>query len=335
MALVAETVGHPLKHNAVIKQNKMSKSKIKIPRKDAFEKLDQQIKKGSALIEDASENFKKSMGRDRRVDDNFENKYKLWLDMTIETMDDIYLSREYVNEFRRKKSSQSEYVAYDWKPDIKYWVTKKIIPKIDYLVLLRESLNEFEVEQPANEVSKTPSENGETLADTPSDQISNKTIVDSSGKKIGRTFWDILVEYWKPILTITVLLLGIIILLASINIIRFGYNDGFYFEIGKSYNPDGILNGLEFTHSINTPDDVNGINFRTKALYGDEKNAAITNTEISNQTLITWLKNGTKVILISDVPEWHVVLAIVNNKLTKGYISSKYRKKDTLEKLLK
>lgn len=118
--------------------------KIKISKEDAFEKIDQQIKKGASLIDEGSETFKKSMGRVRRVDDNFENKYKIWLKITTEILDDIFISSNYSFEFKERISSHTEYVSSDWKPDIKYWITKEMIPKIDYLVVLRNNINEFE-----------------------------------------------------------------------------------------------------------------------------------------------------------------------------------------------
>jgi len=122
----------------------MSEKTIKISKEEAFKKIDQQIEKGLTLVEEGSKTFKKSMGRAHLADDGFENEYKMWLMITKEILSDIFISSNYGDEFEKRKSSKTEYVSSDWKPDIKYWIGKELIPKIDYLVVLRENIDEFE-----------------------------------------------------------------------------------------------------------------------------------------------------------------------------------------------
>jgi hypothetical protein len=133
----------------------MSENKIKVPIKEASEKVEKQIKKGIGLVEEGSKIFKKSMGRIRRLDDNFENKYEMWLNITVEVLDEVFVSTKYSYDFKEKTSSQVEYVNSDWKPDIKYWVTKELIPKIDYLTVLKENISEFEFISEKPNITKT------------------------------------------------------------------------------------------------------------------------------------------------------------------------------------
>ena len=137
----------------------MSEKRIKVSVKEASEKIERQIKKGTTLVEEGSKIFKKSMSRIRRLDDNFENKYEMWLNITAEVLDEIFVSTKYSYDFKDKTSSQIEYVSSDWKPDIKYWVTKELIPKIDYLTVLKENISEFEFMSEKPNVTKTDGAN--------------------------------------------------------------------------------------------------------------------------------------------------------------------------------
>lgn len=308
----------------------MSKTKIKISSDEAFKKLDQQIKKGSSLIDEGSENFKKSMGRDRRVDDNFENKYKMWLNITAEMLDGIFSSTDYSWEFKERISSQTEYVSSDWKPDIKYWITKELIPKIDYLVILRESINDFEFDDTLNEeLNSSPKDIVET-DNYSSIDMDSKNNINEKSKKTGRTFWDVLIDFWRPTLIIISIVLAIIILLAIFKIIRLGYNEGFYFEIGTSYLSDDTLNGIEFTHLINLSHTDKYINLRSRALKQTELNEVSLDVNNHNETIIAQLNNGHKVYLIGKTNGCYEIIVKVNDKIFRGFISSKIYDKDTL-----
>jgi len=177
-------------------QKNMSEKEIKVSKEEAFDKIDQQIKKDSALVEEGSETFKKSMRRVRRVDDNFENKYKIWLKITWEIIGSIFISSNYSYEFKKRISSQTEYVSSDWKPDIKYWITKELIPKIDYLIVLRENINEFEYipEKQKSSINDVSNLNNQKIINGSENDANDSKEIDLSEERVILEKLEVLLE---------------------------------------------------------------------------------------------------------------------------------------------
>ena len=124
----------------------MSKRKIKVPLTMASEKIDSQIQKGKELAKTGSDLIKSNyrLRRGARDRDNYKSLYEQWVDFTYEILKEIFYSNSYAVDFKKKKSSKVEYVNSSWKPDVKYYLEKQIIPKLDFLEILKKNLFEFE-----------------------------------------------------------------------------------------------------------------------------------------------------------------------------------------------
>ena len=123
----------------------MSKRKIKISKSKAKGKIESQIEKGNLLFEKGV-NIIKSKDYSlvkNRSQDIFKEEYVLWRDLTVEVLNEIFVSPNFSGRFEECKSSKVEYVSADWIPDIKYYIEKQLIPKIDYLNFLIKNLEEF------------------------------------------------------------------------------------------------------------------------------------------------------------------------------------------------
>lgn len=127
----------------------MSKRQIKIPKQGVKKKIDQQIEKGRQLVLSAQ-----SKNENR---DNFEIKYKQWVEFTGEILKEIFVSSTYAADFKEHRSSKVEYVNSGWIPDIEYYLTKQLNPKLHFLRVLNDNLNEFveiKNEEKGNNVSQ-------------------------------------------------------------------------------------------------------------------------------------------------------------------------------------
>jgi hypothetical protein len=130
----------------------MSKTKIKIIQSEAKTKLDKQIEKGRALAVKAMDVLRGTRAHtsDRtRERDNYIVLFNKWQDFTTAELNQIFLSSNYSHEFKEKVSSKRKMVSSDWIPDVDYYLEHLLSPKIDYLSILRDSIDEFKFEKPA------------------------------------------------------------------------------------------------------------------------------------------------------------------------------------------
>ena len=124
----------------------MAKTKIKVDRSYAEEKLKAQIEKGKELVEKGSqiigETSPDTTQRTRRRD-SFKALYNQWQGFTEEILSELFVSSHYAHEFRETQSSKVEYVSSDWVPGVEYYIEKQIVPKVDYLRVLSQNLDQF------------------------------------------------------------------------------------------------------------------------------------------------------------------------------------------------
>ena len=125
----------------------MAKTKIRVDKSYAEEKLKAQIEKGEELFEKRAKII-----RERSPDttmrtrnrDNFEVLYNQWRDFAEDKLRELFVSSHYADEFREARSSEVEYVSSAWIPGVDYYLKKEIIPKLDYLRILSQSIDQFE-----------------------------------------------------------------------------------------------------------------------------------------------------------------------------------------------
>jgi len=77
--------------------------------------------------------------------DGFKIKYEHWVDITAEILNELFVSTDYSYKFAEQKSSKVEYVSSSWQPDIKYYISKELQPKIVFLKMLADNIQQFEV----------------------------------------------------------------------------------------------------------------------------------------------------------------------------------------------
>lgn len=122
----------------------MSKKIIKISHEAAKEKIVTQHDLGIDLVKSGAELIKKSRNISWSEVDSFKLKYDHWHDITSETLNEIFHSSNYSYKFRHHRSSKVEYVNSSWQPDIKYYITKEIRPKIEFLKNLADNIQDFD-----------------------------------------------------------------------------------------------------------------------------------------------------------------------------------------------
>lgn len=126
----------------------MSYDKLKIKKTEALNLINHQIqkgdelfKKGNLLIDERS--IYNISSRDRDI---FESAFKQWVDITYSMLLSVFTNSKYALEFNKKHSSKVEYVGSSWVPDIEYYLNKQFVQKLDYLNMLRESIDDFKEE---------------------------------------------------------------------------------------------------------------------------------------------------------------------------------------------
>ena len=129
----------------------MSKKIIKVAHDIAKGKIVIQHDLGINIIKSGIHLIDKSRNIPRSEVDAFKLKYDHWRDITSEILDEIFLSPNYSYKFRHQISSKKEYVNSSWQPDIKYYITKEIQPKIQYLKLLAENIMAYDEQAPEKE----------------------------------------------------------------------------------------------------------------------------------------------------------------------------------------
>lgn len=141
----------------------MSKKHIKTTHEDAKIKISSQHDIGIQLAHSSIELIKNGKNNSRSDVDGLKIQYDHWHDITSETLNEIFISSDYSYKFRKQKSSQIEYVNSSWQPDIKYYLHKEIKPKIDYLKMLVDNIEDFD------EAPIEPSINREEITSNSSD----------------------------------------------------------------------------------------------------------------------------------------------------------------------
>lgn len=123
----------------------MSYDTLKIRKDEALESINRQIQKGDALFTKGDSLIKEKgrhiiTSRDR---DLFQASFTQWIDLTYAMLIKVFESSKYALEFKEKHSSKVEYVGSSWVPDIPYYLNKQLIQKLDYLKMLRDSMDDF------------------------------------------------------------------------------------------------------------------------------------------------------------------------------------------------
>jgi hypothetical protein len=132
----------------------MSKKIIKMPHDVAKGKIVTQHDLGVNIIKSGIKVIDERRSTSRTEVDAFQLKYEHWRDITSEVLNEVFLSRDYAYKFRNKISSQKKYVSYSWQPDIQYYITKEMQPKIQYLKLLAENIMAYD-EDASKDISET------------------------------------------------------------------------------------------------------------------------------------------------------------------------------------
>lgn len=136
----------------------MSYDTLKISRVEAIALINQQIQKGDTLFKDGCLLIKRKgnqniSSRDR---DFFESSFNHWVNITYSILLRIYTSSKIAMEFKEKSSSKVEYVGSTWIPDIKYYLEKQLVQKLDYLEMLKISFDDFRENDNLTETHKKP-----------------------------------------------------------------------------------------------------------------------------------------------------------------------------------
>jgi hypothetical protein len=123
----------------------MSYDELNIKKAESLSLINQQIEKGNILFKKGCLLIKGKSKYDisSRDRDLFESTFKQWVDITYSALLKVYKSSKYALEFKEKHSSKREYVNSSWIPDIEYYLRKQFVQKLDYLKMLRDSIDDF------------------------------------------------------------------------------------------------------------------------------------------------------------------------------------------------
>jgi hypothetical protein len=155
----------------------MAYNKLKISKTIALEKIEKQIAKGSILgkkgIEFIRNNPNHSISRSEI--DKFKVELEQWIDITESTLYEIYHSSKYGYDFKNHRASKKEYVSSSWQPDIRYYVEYEVLPKLDYLKILKSNTVDLEEikQDDENSISKPETKPEEHKAEVPKINIEN------------------------------------------------------------------------------------------------------------------------------------------------------------------
>lgn len=121
----------------------MPKNQIKISKAEAKKEIEDQIQKAKDLYKKGEQELSSSSDEEIRARDNFKILYKHWENFTCEMLRKIFVSSSYASEFVKVQSSKVEYVSSSWIPDIEYYLEKQMTPKVDYLGILIQTIDQF------------------------------------------------------------------------------------------------------------------------------------------------------------------------------------------------
>ena len=137
----------------------MTSHKIKYPKDVVHEKLNTRISKGKVIAEKYLEIIRENLltDNDRFYVDKIKTEYDQWYEVTNSLLLDIFESSTYAYNFRQTKSSKREYVNPSWQPNIKFYITYELLPKLNYLKVLKENIDDYdEVEKEVENNSTNP-----------------------------------------------------------------------------------------------------------------------------------------------------------------------------------
>lgn len=124
----------------------MSANKIKISKTLALEKIERQITKGSVLAKTGIDFIRKNSDHSmlRNEVDNFEIEFEQWVNITGSILYETFDDYKYGSKFKDHISSEREYVGSSWQPDIKYFLERELLPKLEYLKILKKNVVDLE-----------------------------------------------------------------------------------------------------------------------------------------------------------------------------------------------
>jgi hypothetical protein len=174
--------------------------------------------------------------------------------------------------------------------------------------------------------------------------MSHEASVDREHKAdrtVGRTAWDVLYTLAKSRIFVFAVALSVLLVLAAaaLGLLRFGFRDGFFVEIGPAAAAEAAgATGIAFTHKItstcrNNQSRAKGINVRAAPLEGEALLAAQRSEVASASSLVAWLDNGSPVLLLETRGNWHHVAAVVDGRTLSGYLSATCSGQPTLAAL--
>lgn len=123
----------------------MSAHKIKYSKEVVFEKLEVRIKKGTSIAQNGYELIKKNSqyNLSRSFVDDFKTHYDQWYEVSFSVLNDIFESDIYAHKFSQQESTSRKLVNSDWQPDIQYYLTHDLMPKINYLKILKNNIDDY------------------------------------------------------------------------------------------------------------------------------------------------------------------------------------------------
>lgn len=124
----------------------MAANKIKISKTQAIEKLEKQIAKGSILAKRGIDFVKNTPDHSlyRNEVDKFKVELKQWVDITQSIIFEIFESYEYGSDFKKHTASRKDYVSSSWQPDIKFYLEYELLPKLEFLKILRNNIDDLD-----------------------------------------------------------------------------------------------------------------------------------------------------------------------------------------------
>jgi len=124
----------------------MSVTKIKIDKIQFIDKLNKQITKGSVLAKRGFDFIKSHPDHSlyRSEVDKFKMEVNQWIDITQSILYEVFTSPKYGSEFKNLKTSKREYVSSSWQPDIKFYLEYGLLPKLNYLKIVRDNIDDLE-----------------------------------------------------------------------------------------------------------------------------------------------------------------------------------------------
>jgi len=156
----------------------MSRKAIKTTHSIAKEKIDKQYDIAAQLVKSGIDTIKKNRNTSRSEVDNYRMRYEQWRGITIEVLNEIFVSTDYSYKFRTQKSSETKLVSSSWQPDIEYYIRKEIKPKIDYLKILSDDVPMFD-EVKIEDINNSKEQNTSAPAQSGGD-MSLKSIIENS-----------------------------------------------------------------------------------------------------------------------------------------------------------